>query len=61
MQISLTSMFFAHLFELKHLLVLREQLQPFQLGFRAVDRELDFSSTSEAIRGFITNIRTCFL
>jgi len=41
------------LFYIKHLLLLREQLVPFDIQLRTVSRSLDFSKTGEAITKFL--------
>ncbi|GMH86352.1 hypothetical protein TL16_g10511, partial [Triparma laevis f. inornata] len=48
------------LFLVANLLTLREQLTPFSLELRQVDKALHFSSTSDAIRTFVSNRSSLF-
>ena len=48
------------LFLIQHLLILREQLSPFDLELRSVERQLDFSQTGKAVRSFLQNRQRIF-
>jgi conserved oligomeric Golgi complex subunit 3 len=43
------------LFLVKHFLVLREQLSPFDIELRSVERQLDFSDAGKAVARFLAN------
>ena len=44
----------ATLFLIRHLLLLREQLLPFEIRLQSVEKRLDFSSTGPALRNMMT-------
>jgi hypothetical protein len=48
------------LFLIQHFLILREQLSPFDLELRSVERQLDFSQTGKAVRSFLQNRQRIF-
>merc|ERR1712194_642445 len=45
----------ADLFLVKYLLTLREQLSPFDIDLRSVERQLDFSDAGKAVSRFLAN------
>ena len=46
------------LFLVRHLLMLREQLTPFELRLTSTEKVLDFTSTSEALQFLLSNTRS---
>lgn len=43
------------LFLTRHLLILREQLIPFNMNLQSVEKQLDFSTTGSALTSFVQN------
>jgi conserved oligomeric Golgi complex subunit 3 len=43
------------LFLTRHLLILREQLIPFNMNLQSIEKKLDFTSTGTALTSFVSN------
>jgi hypothetical protein len=43
------------LFLTRHLLILREQLMPFNMNLQSIEKQLDFTTTGTALTSFVSN------